>query len=164
MNNSNIVDSAKRNSLKILATITATGLLGSTQVLAGIHSGSDNTAIDCTLIYRADGLRLHLLMQNKTNTAVTAARFNTQPILVDNTIFDLADAYVTPIVIPAMDRVMVRLNIEAGLKKKLSSDKVLPMDTATRLLSQGTRVVNFNATIKHGVGTITLTTPRKILT
>jgi len=59
---------------------------------------------------------------------------------------------------------MVRLNIEAGLKKKLSSDKVLPMDTATRLLSQGTRVVNFNATIKHGVGTITLTTPRKILT
>ena len=80
MNNSNIVDSAKRNSLKILATITATGLLGSTQVLAGIHSGSDNTAIDCTLIYRADGLRLHLLMQNKTNTAVTATRFNTQPI------------------------------------------------------------------------------------
>jgi len=155
MNNSDNVDPAKRNSLKILATITATGLLGSTQVLAGIHSGSDNSAIDCTLIYRADGLRLHLLMQNKTNTAVAAARFNTQPILVDNTIFDLADAY---------DRVMVRLNIEAGLKKKPNNDKALPMDAATKHLSQGTRVVNFNATIKHGVGTITLTTPRKILT
>jgi len=125
MNNSNLIDLEKRNTLKVFAGISAVGLLASSQVLADTSINNDGTAIDCTLIYRADGLRLHLLMQNRTNAEVTAKRFNTQPILIGNTLFDLANAYVEPVVIPAMDRVMIRLNIDTGTQTGLADSKAI---------------------------------------
>jgi hypothetical protein len=154
-------DAAKRRTLKLLAGSTA-GLFAATPVLAGHTALFDSSAalgdsIDCTLISRADLVRAYLLLQNKTDKDIIAARFNEQFIHFDGTTLNMADAYVEPVVVSANDRVMVRLNLEAGLQPCESGQQCIDLNHKTSYLPQGTRVVELLVRMHQGTGSIDAT-------
>ena len=93
-------------------------------------------------------------MHNKTDHELAIARFDHQSILFDNTILDMAEAYVEPVLIPPHDRVMVRLNLESGLQKGLTASNVVDMNSNTQYLPQGTRVVDLPIRLQNGLATI----------
>jgi len=152
-------DAHKRRTLKILSSVAATGLLSSIPASAiADASTATREVLDCTLIHRADGVRLHLLMHNKTNNAVTASQFSSQFVRFGSATLNMAEAFEATVVIPAKDRVMVRLNIDAGLQSipfdVPLDDKLLSINGTSKYLSQGTYVVNFNAFFYNGIGTL----------
>ena len=156
-------DAHKRSTLKILSSVAATGLLSSIPASAiAYESTAAGEVLDCTLIHRADGLRLHLLMHNKTKNPLTASQFSSQFVRFGSTALNMANAFEATVVIPAKDRVMVRLNIDAGLKAipldAPLNDKLLSVNGTNRYLAQGTFVVNFNAFFNNGIGTLDVIT------
>ena len=154
------IDSEKRQTLRILAGLTSTALIASTPLSADINTASPALKIhgdllNCRLISRADISRAHLLMHNKTDTYITASRFAPQLIQFDDTLMNLEDAYYNEtVVIPPNDRVMVRLNVEAGLNKKTPYKNVINLNNKTQYLPQGTRVVELAVRVMDGVCTI----------
>jgi len=157
-------DAQKRRTLKILSSVATTGLLSSTPVSAiAYESKTTGEVLDCTLIHRADGFRLHLLMHNKTNNPLTASQFNSQFLRFGSATLNMANAFEATVVIPAEDRVMVRLNIDAGLKTipldAPLNDKLLSINGSNRYLAQGTYIVNFNAFFNNGIGTLDVIPP-----
>lgn len=152
-------DQSKRRTLKLLAGGAASGLfvglpsLTTAGEIAANTIGADGL-IDCLLISRVDGSRLHMLMQNKTNAPIVAMRMESQLIVFGGTAANLADAYSLPVIIPSNDRVMVRLNAEAiGSGVKAPSD-VIDMNADTRYLPKGTREVSITVRLIDGVGRI----------
>ena len=150
---------ARRHTLKLLAGTTA-GLLTGMPAFSGLQETSaqynpTGIPVDCTLISRADLARAYILMRNSSETEVIAAHFSDQTILFDNTLLNMADAYVEPIVIPPHDRVMVRLSLEAGLRQISAGGKVIDLNHRTTYLSQGTRVAALRVRFHHTAGLIT---------
>ena len=146
----------KRQTLKTLAGLISTTLLAGMPVSADEHTAlqepvTTGDLLDCTLISRADIARSHLLMHNRTDNIITASRFMPQLIQLDNTLMNLEDAYSETIVIPPHDRVMVRLNVEAGLSKKTPYKNVINLSAVTQYLPQGTRVVEMAVRVKNGL-------------
>lgn len=157
MNKNNSLDLKKRRTLKLITGITTTSLLTGIPSLATaqfISPVSDGKVIECKLISRADLSRAYLLMHNKTDHELATARFDHQSILFDNTILDMAEAYVEPVLIPPHDRVMVRLNLESGLQKGRTASTVINMNSNTQYLPQGTRVVDLPVRLENGLATI----------
>ncbi len=156
MENSDGIDLNKRRSLKVITAVTATGLVSAMPAIGDDTWTREN--IDCSLILRADGRRLHLLMSNKSLNSITVSRFTSQPVLIGKSVLDLAKAFIEPIDIPSMDRVMVRLSIEAGLQSTVlptaAKGRAGLADAETRYLPQGTRVVDFTAFVRHKVGSV----------
>lgn len=155
----NSFDLNKRKTLKVLTGITTTGLLASMPILSKAHAelatyNAGGDIIDCTLISRSDLSRAYLLIHNRTDSDVVAARFNEELIQFDNTTLNMADAYVEPVVIPSNDRLMIRLNIEAGIQNEPFFGNIINMNANTEYLSQGTRVVTMKLRIKQGVCSI----------
>ena len=149
-------DPGKRQTLITLAGLSATPLLAGMPVIA-----DDNTALaapnntgdilDCTLISRADNARSHLLMHNRTDNIISVSQFMPQLIEFDDTLMSLEDAYSETFVIPSQDRVMVRLNVEAGPNKKTPYNTVIHLNARTRYLPQGTRVVKMAVRVNNGI-------------
>ena len=154
------IDSRKRQTLRILAGLTSTAIVGSAPVSADINTASPTHKppgdfLNCTLISRADISRAHLLMHNKTDSYITASRFMPQLIQFDDTLMNLEDAYYNEtIVVPPNDRIMVRLNVEAGLNKKTPYKNVINLNDKTQYLPQGTRVIELAVQVVDGVCTI----------
>jgi len=152
-------DPKKRQTLKIMTGVTSTALLASLPTIASEIAFNPNThtgdgMLDCQLISRSDISRAHLLMRNKTDREIIAARFDAQLIKFDNTFMNMADAYIEPVVIPPQDRVMVRLNVEAGLQNSASDISILDMNSETEFLPFGTRVVALSVQTRDGLCTI----------
>ena len=157
MNTDNRFDPKKRRTLKILTGLTTTGMLAGVPVIANaqfIATSNSGDIIDCKLISRADLSRAYLLMHNQTNHQIAAARFSMQSVLFDDTTLNMAEAYVEPIIIPPHDRVMVRLNLEAGLQADQTNNNIINMNLKTQFLPQGTRVVDLKVRMNNGVATI----------
>lgn len=154
------IDSKKRQTLRILAGLTSTAIVVSAPVSADINTASPTHTppgdfLNCTLISRADISRAHLLMHNKTDSYITASRFMPQLIQFDDTLMNLEDAYYNEtIVVPPNDRIMVRLNVEAGLNKKTPYKNVINLNDKTQYLPQGTRVIELAVRVVDGVCTI----------
>ncbi len=139
----------KRRTLKIITgtCIVGTGLTSFTNVLA--DSSKENPVqsdfqltLSARLISRADVSRAHLLIHNSSEHAVQLNAFASQVISYDLTLLNLAAAFKSPATIPAKDRVMLRLDVAAGIDNVGSISCVLDMNRATSYLPQGTRVVD----------------------
>ena len=157
MKTDNSFDPKKRRTLKLITGITSTGVLAAMPAIASAQYFSPKSKgelIECKLISRSDLSRAYLLMHNKTDQEIAAARFSAQTIIFDDTTLDMAASYVEPVLIPPHDRVMVRLNLEAGLQPNHGVDTVIDMNSQTQYLQQGTRVVDLKIRVEKGVATI----------
>ena len=96
-------------------------------------------------------------MENRNDTDIALARFDTQLIAFDNTVVPLHDAFVEPVIVPAKDRVMVRLDSRFINPTPIPDATPLNFDTDTRFLPQGTRVVALPVSVMHGVGSVSMT-------
>jgi hypothetical protein len=159
MNKHNHFNASRRLAIKALAGAPAAALLTGAPSLAGVVTPGErravlNSGINCKLICREDNSRAYLLMSNPTDHEIAVARFLPDTIRFDDTTMNMADAYVEPVLIPARDRVMVRLNVKAIHGNASTSD--IGMDAYTEFLPQGTRVVSLQIGIERGVAAIAM--------
>jgi len=156
----NKFDAQKRRSMKTLASVAALGTLASKQTLAGIMVGATVESeqpydvLECMLILRADSTRLHLLMRNVGESDVVISGFESQALQFDSTNLNISDALAQTATIQSKERIMVRLNLENSLRAKATGGSDIDLNSVTRLLSQGTRVVAVTAHVKEGIGTL----------
>ncbi|MEM7259752.1 MAG: hypothetical protein AAF404_20450 [Pseudomonadota bacterium] len=142
-----------------LKGIAGAGMMAAVPATAAFAADSPNpaitgTVIDCKLICRDDNSRAYLLMQNPTDTEVAVARFSTQSLMFDNTSVPLHDAFIEPVVVPAQDRVMVRLDSAAINVTDHNVGELLDVNHLTGRLPQGTRVIESQVSVTRGVGTV----------
>lgn len=144
----------RRSALKLLTGVTAAGCIASTPAMAGLRNNTHapDAVLDCKLISRADILRAHLLMHNKSSVDVVVNTIESQTIGYDDTFLNLARAYAKPITIPANDRVMVRLDMESAMQPMMMDNTVLDMDT--EFLPFGSRVVDMKLLVRSGVAEV----------
>ncbi len=147
-------DLKRRKALKVITGVTATGFFIGTPAMAGLMKNNPvfDAILDCKLISRADILRAHLLMHNKTKTDIVVNTIESQTIGYDDTYLNLARAYARPVTIPANDRVMIRLDMENTLEPMTIDNNVIVMDT--QFLPFGSRVVDMKLMVKGGVAEV----------
>lgn len=167
MNQTDGFDKSKRRTLQLLAGGTVSGLaIGLSPAIAGTHAaaksfdtatalGAGNGLIECLLISRADGSRIHMLMHNKTDSAVLATSLESQSVIFGGTALNMADAFTKSVIIPANDRVMVRMDINAVMRQLTSTKNVIDLNADTRYLPRGSRQVALTIQLSDGVGTVT---------
>lgn len=164
----------RRRALKIFTGVTATGFIANgfvkttpaiaapTVIEPAVKELIQNkhfpeAILDCKLISRADVLRAHLLMHNKTQSDIVVNTIESRTISYDNTFLNLAKAYTgayaKPMTIPANDRVMVRLNMESTLEPVIIDNNVMTMET--QFLPFGSRVVDMKLIVRDGVAEVT---------
>lgn len=147
-------NSERRRALKIISGVTASGFIASTPATAALMESEHafEAVLDCKLISRADILRAHLLMHNKSKSDVVVNTIESQTIGYDDTYLNLARAYAKPVTIPANDRVMIRLDMENTLEPMTIDNNVMVMDT--QFLPFGSRVVDMKLMVKDGVAEV----------
>ncbi len=152
MNNS--FDLERRKALKVITGLSATAYIASAPAMAGLMKNKpvSDAILDCKLISRADVLRAHLLMHNKTKNDIVVNTIESRTIHYDDSFLNLARAYAKPMTIPANDRVMVRLDMESTLEPLTIDDNVLAMET--EFLPFGSRVVDMKLMVKGGVAEV----------
>lgn len=156
----NTFDAQKRKSMQTLLSIAAIGAMANTQAIAGVLSAeavkSDSAfdTLECMLILRAGNTHLHLHMHNKGETDVVISGFESQSLQFDSTSLNISDALRQTFVVKTQERIMVRLDVEKSLLAKATIASTLDMNSATRSLPLGTRVVAVTAQVRQGIGTL----------
>lgn len=146
---------ARRKSLKLISGVAASGLLSglvsSASVFASgksIHAPQTGSGLSARLIVRADNSRAHMLLQNPANKDIYINRFDSFAVRFDSDALNLSDAFVEPVRIPAGDRVMVRLDMQAGLYNGTTAED---LSSVTQHLPLGTRVVPVALHVHRGI-------------
>lgn len=144
----------RRRALKVISGVSASGFIAGTPTMAAVlrNEHTPGAVLDCKLISRADILRAHLLIHNKTKTDIVVNTIESQTIRYDDSFLNLARAYPKSMTIPANDRVMVRLDMENTPEPMIIDNNVMAMDT--QFLPLGSRVVDMKLIVRDGVAEV----------
>ncbi len=154
-NRHNVVDSSKRNALKLIVSSTgAASSLASMPSIANTsdpqsmtkHKRSQRPEIEATLVSIPGSTNETLLLKNTTTSPVTISRFVQAKVAFDNETIDISAAFNnTTLVLPAHEDVMIHFSSQATPAPQSDADAALNVQAAVSRLPEGTRVIPIRA-------------------